>query len=964
MTIDALASRSRSLRAAIGLVTACDGIDRGHTLLLTALESISEAYGWPWARCWTPPEEGAGLIAASEVGVPDEEAPAQPLSSAEDQRVATFEDRRVRRATFASGARWLVPMATQERCWGVLEFPCGDEPEDDAELRVFLASLGGVLARFRLQVQDREQLSEYEQEQAAIRRIGDALEGVSTVEEALNVVVATVNEVYGWVYGSWWKWDPRTDRVVVGAAFGDVGPAFREATHKARYRAGECLVGRCWQSGEIRSVGDLWALPGYTRRDAARSSGVRAAIILPVTAFGERIGVLDWYAPSSGHVSDRRMDTLHAITRVMTRVTERLIDKERSAALTRVPLIGQRVRDSLAGLFGIDLLWEFLLNGVRTADAHNTWVVVRAEAQGGPLSQVGGEEEPAQVPEVAAGADIVGAAISEGTVQVTNVLGTTGEWSAKLHADGWCTGVIVPLLAKGFPAGALIMLSKSDRMPDPAWVASVGETGELIARGIEQILEQERLAERQAGVGRIKAVLDRIARGEVDARVNQELPEDLEAMKQDVHRIGDMVLRFRDRLDGLTAACAAGDLSARADLDGFEGAWAEMIRGTNAVLDTVGRPVTLAIDVLDRIAAGLEPPPVEGAFAGDFRRLVDAINALLRVNQEIVGLAEQIANGDLAVEVRPRSEHDRLLHSLGRMVEGLNTALANIDGSCTELDGASVTVDGSSAALSVASEEMSRVAGQMRGAMTAITEQTRENAGRAERAREGTRRAADTAEDGALKMKELLGTIREVQRDSDRIGGFVQVIDEITHQTRLLALNAAIEAARAGEHGRGFAVVAAEVRTLAGSSAAAAREIGKVIRESVDRAQRGVSAAQATSASLGRIVEAAQEVSGLVDQIAEAGQHQRQSTEVVLGGLTDLDEAIQGTTRRAQDMASSSGEMRGQVGLMRGLLGQFSLRGADTAGSSEAQQASPAAGPLVSPGYPAVNYGEEAIAAR
>ena len=84
----------------------------------------------------------------------------------------------------------------------------------------------------------------------------------------------------------------------------------------------------------------------------------------------------------------------------------------------------------------------------------------------------------------------------------------------------------------------------------------------------------------------------------------------------------------------------------------------------------------------------------------------------------------------------------------------------------------------------------------------------------------------------------------------------------------------------------------------------------------------------------------------------------------MLGGLTDLDEAIQGTTRRAQDMASSSGEMRGQVGLMRGLLGQFSLRGADTAGPSAAPLVSPDAGPLVSPGYPAVNYGEQAIAAR
>lgn len=934
MTADPSLSRARSLRAAVGLVTACDGVDRGHTLLLTALEAISEAYGWPWGRCWAPAEGGGPLAVASEVGVPPEEpTTGDGLGAA---REATRDDRRVRRVEGPGGARWLVPMATDTRCEGVLEFPCGDEADDDAELRVFLASLGGVIARFLLQVRDREQLAEYEAEQAAIRRIGDALEAVSTVDEALDVVVETVNSVYGWVFGGWWRWDPRAERMVVGRAYGDVGAAFREATHRARYRPGECLVGRCWQSGEIRSVGDLWALPGYTRRDAARSGGVRAVIVLPVTAFGERIAVLDWYAPSSGHVSDRRMDTLHAIVRVMTRVTERLIDKERSAALGRVPLLGQRVRDAFAGLFSRDLLWESLINAMRTADEERVWLLLRSELAGGPLVQLGSAEtEPTWAGAAPVDADLSGEAIRAGAVQATNVLGTTGPWTAALHAQGWCTGVLVPLLSSGFPPALLVMLDRSDKVPDPAWVAAVGETGELIARGIDQLLEQERLEVRQAAVTQIKRVLDHIAKGEVEVRVAETLPDDLEAMKKDVHRIGDMVLRFRERLDGLTAACAAGDLSARAELDGFGGAWAEMIRGTNLVVDTVARPVQVVIDVLDQIAQGHEPPPVEGAFAGDFLRLVDAINALLRVNQEIVGLAEQIAGGDLALELRPRSPGDRLLRSLGRMVDGLNHALGEIDGSCAGLDEASTEVDGASGALRASSEEMSRVAGQIRGAMDQITEQTRDNAVRAEQACEGTRRAAETAEDGAVKMNELLGTIHEVVRDSERIGGFVQVIDEITHQTRLLALNAAIEAARAGEHGRGFAVVAAEVRTLAASSAAAAKEIGKVIRESVARAQRGVQAAQATSTSLGHIVEAAQQVSGLVEEIAAAGLEQRRSTEVVRGGLGDLDDAIQGSTRRARQMASSSTAMRGQVDSMRLRIGQFRLR--DAAINADAQ---------------------------
>jgi methyl-accepting chemotaxis protein len=99
---------------------------------------------------------------------------------------------------------------------------------------------------------------------------------------------------------------------------------------------------------------------------------------------------------------------------------------------------------------------------------------------------------------------------------------------------------------------------------------------------------------------------------------------------------------------------------------------------------------------------------------------------------------------------------------------------------------------------------------------------------------EGTQDVAN-AIDGMERLKQQVQGIAEslihLGQDSQKIGGIIEIIDEISDQTNLLALNAAIEAAGAGEAGRRFSIVAREVKRLAARTVEATKQIRDLIEE-------------------------------------------------------------------------------------------------------------------------------------
>ncbi|MBV6776009.1 methyl-accepting chemotaxis protein [Xanthomonas axonopodis pv. nakataecorchori] len=467
----------------------------------------------------------------------------------------------------------------------------------------------------------------------------------------------------------------------------------------------------------------------------------------------------------------------------------------------------------------------------------------------------------------------------------------------------------------------------------------------LLTRSVVLPLRQSlRLAQR---------INDGDLRSQDAATGNDESGQLLRAMQQMQRRLQEVIWAQRS----MAARHDAGEISYRTDPQGFPGEYGDMVQDTNALVHAHVQTQLRMTQVMGSYAIGdltqdIEQYPGEKSaitatmqqvkrnlqainaqiqeltqaacagdfalrgkaetFEHDFRLMVENLNTMMATSDtnlaSFSGLLRAIADGDLTVRMSGnfhgvfasmRDDANSTVHRLTDIVTRIQTTSNSISFAAEDIASGNQQ-------LAQRSEQQAASLEETAASMEELTSTVKQNAEHATRANQLARGAAAIASEGRDVVGQVIEQMSGIEASSRRIADIISVIDGIAFQTNILALNAAVEAARAGEQGRGFAVVASEVRTLSHRSSDAAKEIKRLIDDSVQRVADGSTLVHTAGTTMGEIVTSVQHVTDIMAHISAASQEQAGGIEQVNHTIAQMDETTQHNVRLVEAASTAA----------------------------------------------------------
>jgi methyl-accepting chemotaxis protein len=282
---------------------------------------------------------------------------------------------------------------------------------------------------------------------------------------------------------------------------------------------------------------------------------------------------------------------------------------------------------------------------------------------------------------------------------------------------------------------------------------------------------------------------------------------------------------------------------------------------------------------------------------------------------EAVAVAQSVAAGNLDIDVAVRGSNElgQLMQALSDMSKSLIGVVGSVRQGAEGVATASAEIAQGNNDLSARTESQASALEQTASSMEQLGAAVRQNADSARQANQLAHNASLVAIKGGEVVGQVVQTMRGINESSRKISDIISVIDGIAFQTNILALNAAVEAARAGEQGRGFAVVASEVRSLAGRSADAAKEITALINASVERVEQGSVLVDQAGTTMTEVVSSIKRVTDLMGEISAASNEQSLGVSQVGEAVGQMDQATQQNAALVEEMAAAAASLKSQA---------------------------------------------------
>ncbi|MBU5376973.1 MAG: methyl-accepting chemotaxis protein [Pantoea sp.] len=307
---------------------------------------------------------------------------------------------------------------------------------------------------------------------------------------------------------------------------------------------------------------------------------------------------------------------------------------------------------------------------------------------------------------------------------------------------------------------------------------------------------------------------------------------------------------------------------------------------------------------------------------GFIRAMMQRLNVLHR---NIDALAQGGADLTQRLPTSNSPEFNAVAQSFNNFIGYLQGLMRQVGDSALAITAASREIASGNANLSSRTEDQASSIVETAASMEQLTGTVRQNADNATHANQLAGNASQVAARGTEVVRQVVSTMGEIHHSSRKVVDIISVIDSIAFQTNILALNAAVEAARAGEQGRGFAVVASEVRNLAQRSANSAREIKKLIEESVANIDAGSQLVEQAGETMDELMQGVSSVTTLMSEIMSASREQSMGIEQVNVAITQLDGTTQQNAALVEQVSAAAQAMEEQSVQLEQVVQSFRL---------------------------------------